>query len=108
MKLSQIDGLESQLGEYKDRASKAEHISAGAFEKQLESFNDQRKELNDKIDHLTKEYSVIDKENTTLKNKEEHLREDIMKKQQLLLEIKEEFSSEKTFMINKLEQQRIK
>jgi uncharacterized protein YoxC len=64
--------------------------------------------LNDKIDHLTKEYSVIDKENTTLKNKEEHLREDIMKKQQLLLEIKEEFSSEKTSMINKLEQQRIK
>jgi hypothetical protein len=53
LKQQLIDSLEKQLAETKESLSKVQSMSNEAMESQLDRFNTERKELQEKIERLT-------------------------------------------------------
>jgi len=77
MKQQLVETLEKQIAEMKERLLQAENGRHSAFEKQLEHFEQQRQELNAKIEKLHHENIDKDRQIGQLQNRVERLLEDI-------------------------------
>lgn len=64
----QIEGLERQTADLKERLNKVESTRNTAFDKQLEHFEQQRQELNGRVDRLMQDNLAKDKQIATMSN----------------------------------------
>lgn len=85
-----IDTLESYLREKEERLSKEQTMTASQMEAQMERFNNERKELFNKIETLNQTLTTKDRELTVIKNKFETQIEDLDKKKKIVDELKAE------------------
>ena len=69
LKQQTIENLERQLAEVKDRLQSMETTKHSSFEKQVEHFEQQRNELNTRIDRLMTENLDKDKQIASLNHK---------------------------------------
>ena len=86
-----VETLENYLKEKEERLSKEQSQSASQIELQLEKFNQERREMFDKIEKLNASITTKDREISILKNKMDHASEEADRKKKALEEGRQDF-----------------
>ncbi len=100
----QIEGLERQNADIKDRLNKLESTRNNVFDKQLEHFEAQRQELNQRIERLMVDNLAKDKQIATITHQMERAAESL-EKRSLELEVQSsQMDREKQILLDRCEQ----
>ena len=108
LKEQKIESLQQYLKETKESLDRIQSLNNSALEQQVGMFNTERGNLLTKIEKLTHEVTTKERATTTLENKLDHIREDLTKKDKALDDIRQEFTSDKNSLIERLEQLKMK
>ena len=98
-----IKTLEDQLKEAKEQFSKFQSMNSTALEQQMNNFAEERKAMMEKIEKLSHEITVKERQITTMENKTESLKQDLERSAKAVEEWKMEKISEKNTMTEKIE-----
>eukprot|EP01022_Parablepharisma_sp_SALTPOND_P026536 TRINITY_DN64349_c3_g1_i1.p1 TRINITY_DN64349_c3_g1~~TRINITY_DN64349_c3_g1_i1.p1 ORF type:complete len:1293 (-),score=318.68 TRINITY_DN64349_c3_g1_i1:5706-9584(-) len=103
-----LETQDLQIKEVKEQSAKLQAINNSALEQQLNNFAEERKDLLDKIEKLTKAATVKEKQVTNLENKVEGLKAEIERKEKSIEEWKREKTEEKNALVERLENLKVK
>ncbi|CDW82778.1 guanylate-binding n-terminal domain containing protein [Stylonychia lemnae] len=95
LKQQMIENLDKQLRETKEKIELLENGKYSAFQKQIESFEQQRSEYNSKIERLQKELNEKDKNNALIQNQLDHANEELQKKNNEYEDLKQQYEDYK-------------
>ena len=98
-----IKTLEDQLKESKDQFNRLQSINSKSLEQQMNNFTEERKNMLEKIEKLSYELTVKERELTTYENKNLSLQQDIERTSKSIKEWKAERITEKTSLSEKIE-----
>ena len=96
MKQQTIESLEKQLNELKDRLKSAESNKSQSFERQVEQFEGQHTELNNKIDRLVQENLDKDKQIASLTHRFDRNADALSRKTSDYDQLREQIDKEKS------------
>ena len=103
LKQQMMETLERQVRESRERMEMVEYGKNSAFEKQIEHFEQQRQEYNQKIDRLHIENLEKDRQLAQTQHKLERLTDELERKRQDLDSYKQGLEKEKKQVADKLE-----
>eukprot|EP00357_Protocruzia_adherens_P021897 CAMPEP_0115015452 /NCGR_PEP_ID=MMETSP0216-20121206/26784_1 /TAXON_ID=223996 /ORGANISM="Protocruzia adherens, Strain Boccale" /LENGTH=1622 /DNA_ID=CAMNT_0002385589 /DNA_START=185 /DNA_END=5053 /DNA_ORIENTATION=+ len=103
-----IDSLERQVKEMKEQAKNLQEMNSTSMDQIQAKYAAEKTSLQTKIDALTNDLTFKERESTSLGHKVEKLKADIVKKNTLLEDVKQDASSERVALTERLENERTK
>ena len=104
----QIETKDRYLAELKESYNNLQNNSSKNTDFQLEKFNKERRELNERLEQVTAEISKRDRAILSVENQKESLASQIKNKEKQLEELRNDNSTEKTSLQTKLEDVKLK
>eukprot|EP01022_Parablepharisma_sp_SALTPOND_P029008 TRINITY_DN722_c0_g1_i1.p1 TRINITY_DN722_c0_g1~~TRINITY_DN722_c0_g1_i1.p1 ORF type:complete len:1467 (-),score=323.46 TRINITY_DN722_c0_g1_i1:3360-7760(-) len=98
-----IKALEEQIKEFKDQFARFQTMNTTALEQQMNNFAEERKGMIEKIERLSHEITVKERQITTLENKNESIKQDLERNSKTAEEWKMEKIAEKNALTEKVE-----
>ena len=108
MKQQTIETLERQNAQLKDRLSQVEFTKNNSYERQIEHFEQQKNELNARIDKYQHDNLEKDKQIASLTHKMERTTDALDRKTSDYAQIKEQLEREKAQLVEQLETKKLK
>lgn len=98
-----IESLQDQLKDSKEHVTRVQAMNNNALEQQVNSFSEERKSMIEKIEKMSHELTVKERELTTLENRNDSLKQEIERNTKSYDEWKNEKIEEKKNLIEKNE-----
>lgn len=104
----QLESRETQLAEVKENYQALQDATNKANDTQADKFGKERRDLNDRIEHLSSEVSKRERAILSLENQKEGLAGQMKGKDKLVDELKQEVQTEKAALASKIEDLKLK
>ena len=108
MQRQRAKGFEDELRDSKEQLVKLQAMSSIALEQQIGKAAEERKGMLDKIERLSHEITMKEKQITTLESRSESIKQDLERNVKLLVEWKEERIAEKNALTERIETLKVK